>query len=48
VWRPVMAKVVTIEAIYSGLVDVVDLLKLNAMLDARAAELAASQKKPRK
>ena len=36
VWRPVMAKVITVQEVKSGAVTLSDLLKINAMLDMRS------------
>lgn len=45
IFRPVLAGLVTMTEINTGTVDLLDLLKLNAMLDAReAAEWAANEK----
>lgn len=42
IWRPVMAKVCTLEGVLSGEVTLEHLLKLNALLDAQAFEEAAA------
>lgn len=36
VFRPVIAKVVTMDEIHSGIVTLVDLLKINALLDMKS------------
>lgn len=41
IWRPVMAGHVTIEGIRRGEVTLTDLLKINALMDAQAAQTAA-------
>lgn len=38
IWRPVMAQLVTIGEIRRGEVTLTDLLKLNRLLDAQAAQ----------
>ncbi|GKX50054.1 hypothetical protein [Budvicia aquatica] len=43
IWRPVLAQLVTLEAIKSGEVTSEDLLKLNALLDMREAIQSKSQ-----
>ena len=37
IWRPIMARFVTLEAVKSGEVNTEDLLKLNALLDMKEA-----------
>ena len=37
IWRPILEGLVTIGEVKEGLVDVVDLMKLNALLDMRTA-----------
>ncbi len=49
IYRPVLAGLVSMTEVNHGTVDLMDLIKLNALLDAReAAEQAASAKKPGK
>ncbi|AKJ41491.1 hypothetical protein SOASR032_16130 [Pragia fontium] len=43
IWRPVLAQLVTLEAIKSGEVTSEDLLKLNALLDMREAIQSKAQ-----
>lgn len=45
VWRPIMAKLVTLADVHSGLVDIVDILKLNALLDMQAAQMPTGKPK---
>lgn len=42
IWRPIMAKVCTLEGVLSGEVTIDHLRKLNALLDAQAFEDAAA------
>ncbi|KNE87540.1 hypothetical protein PSTG_19075, partial [Puccinia striiformis f. sp. tritici PST-78] len=42
IWRPVLAKMVSLEAIKAGQVDLIDLMKINALMDAQDAALAAA------
>lgn len=35
IWRPVLAKVVTMTEVNTGLVTLVDLVKINALLDMK-------------
>lgn len=44
VWRPVMAKLVDLVDIHSGAIDLVDLLKFNALLDMQAAQFKGAPK----
>jgi hypothetical protein len=37
IWRPILEGLVTISEVKNGDVDIVDLLKLNALMDMRAA-----------
>jgi hypothetical protein len=37
IWRPIMEGLVTIAEVKSGDIDIIDLLKLNALLDMKAA-----------
>ena len=37
IWRPILEGLVTIGEVKEGLVDVIDLMKLNALLDMKAA-----------
>ncbi|PZT35146.1 hypothetical protein A7X93_00645 [Stenotrophomonas maltophilia] len=46
IFRPVMAGIVSMTEINQGTVDLMDLIKLNALLDAREAS-EASGKKPK-
>lgn len=43
-WRPVMAKLVSISDVNSGVVDIVDLLKINALLDMQAVKIKGPKK----
>ena len=45
-WRPVLAKVVTMAEIKSGIVTLVDLVKINALLDMRDDTAAYYAKHP--
>lgn len=49
IWRPVYRGKVSLAEVKSGVADLVDLLKLNALLDAEEAAEAAAYKdaKPR-
>jgi hypothetical protein len=37
IWRPIMEGLVTVSEVKLGLADIVDLVKLNALLDMKAA-----------
>jgi hypothetical protein len=37
IWRPILEGLVTIAEVKSGEADIIDLLKLNSLLDMRAA-----------
>jgi hypothetical protein len=37
IWRPILEGLVSIQEVKSGDVDIIDLLKLNALMDMRAA-----------
>lgn len=37
IWRPILDGLVTIGEVKSGEVDIIDLMKLNALLDMKAA-----------
>lgn len=37
IWRPIMDKLVTIGEVTRGEVDIIDLLKINALIDMRSA-----------
>jgi hypothetical protein len=37
IWRPIMARLVTLDSVKSGEVNIEDLLKLNALLDMKDA-----------
>jgi len=37
IWRPILEGLVTIQEVKSGDVDIIDLLKLNSLLDMRSA-----------
>jgi len=37
IWRPIMEGLVNISEVKSGAVDIIDLMKLNALLDMKAA-----------
>lgn len=37
IWRPIVEGLVTISEVKSGDVDIIDLMKLNALLDMRSA-----------
>jgi hypothetical protein len=43
IWRPIMAGKVRIEEVKAGWVDLVDLLKINALLDFEAAQIHAQR-----
>ena len=37
IWRPIMEQLVTLSEVKSGQVDIVDLMKINALMDMRSA-----------
>ena len=37
IWRPILEGIVSLEAVKKGEVDIIDLLKINALLDMKAA-----------
>jgi len=37
IWRPIMERIVTVAEVKSGEVDIIDLTKINALLDMKAA-----------
>jgi hypothetical protein len=37
IWRPIMEHLVSISEVKSGEVDIIDLLKINALMDMKAA-----------
>lgn len=41
VWRPVMAKLVRLEAVLDGKIEMEHLIKLNALMDAQAYQQAS-------
>ncbi|VFR81246.1 hypothetical protein RAN3_2545 [plant metagenome] len=45
IWRPILAGKLALEATRSGQVDLMDVLKLNALLDAQDAALEAARSK---
>jgi len=45
IYRPVLAGVVTMTEVNQGTVDLMDLIRLNALLDAREAAEAAGTKR---
>lgn len=47
-WRPIFAKVVSLTEVKSGVVTLVDLLKINALLDMREDTAAYYAKHPPK
>jgi hypothetical protein len=44
IWRPIYAGKVTLAEVKSGACDLIDILKLNAFLDAEAAQTYAAMK----
>ena len=47
IWRPILEGLVTITEVKSGDVDIIDLLKLNALMDMRAAAEAREYERAR-
>lgn len=47
IWRPILAGHVTLEAVNCGRVSLLDLLKLNALMDAQEAAEDEAAKKAR-
>jgi hypothetical protein len=47
IWRPIMAGKVSLQAVKEGWVDLLDLQKINALLDFEAAQAHAQQEKRR-
>jgi hypothetical protein len=47
IWRPILEGLVTIQEVKSGDVDIIDLLKINALLDMRAAGEARAYERAR-
>ncbi|WP_176673426.1 hypothetical protein [Phocoenobacter skyensis] len=45
IWRPIIAKVTTLAEVKNGTCSLLDLLKLNALLDGQAAAEAEAYKK---
>jgi hypothetical protein len=37
IWRPVLEGLISVKEVKEGYVDIIDLLKLNALMDMRAA-----------
>jgi hypothetical protein len=37
IWRPIMEQLISVSEVKSGQVDIIDILKLNALLDLKAA-----------
>lgn len=48
VWRPIYAGKVSLTEVKNGTCDLVDILKLNALLDHEIAQSAAAQPPPKK
>ena len=47
IWRVINAKLVTLTEVKSGVCDLVDVLKLNAILDHEIAQQHAAMEKPK-
>jgi len=47
IWRPILARHVSLDAVKRGDVDLLDILKLNALMDAQEAAQAAAENKAR-
>jgi hypothetical protein len=47
IWRPILARYVSLDAVKRGDVDLLDILKLNALMDAQQAAQAAADNKAR-
>ncbi|MGE8672103.1 MULTISPECIES: hypothetical protein [Achromobacter] len=47
IWRPILARHVSLDAVKRGDVDLLDIMKLNALMDAQAAAQAAAENKAR-
>jgi len=47
VWRPIMEGLVTVAEVKSGVVDIIDIMKLNALIDMKAAHEQHESEKAR-
>jgi hypothetical protein len=46
IWRPILEGLISVKEVKEGYVDIIDLLKLNALMDMRAAmERRATEEK---
>ncbi|MFY0477098.1 hypothetical protein [Achromobacter marplatensis] len=47
IWRPILARHVSLDAVKRGDIDLLDILKLNALMDAQEAARTAAERKAR-
>ncbi|GAB1827411.1 hypothetical protein MyNCGM70_02750 [Achromobacter xylosoxidans] len=47
IWRPILAGHISLDAVRQGHVDLLDILKLNALMDAQEAQQAQANRKDR-